>query len=214
MEQKDYWNKVSNTKEFSTPFQIEEFSKYVRKNETILDVGCGYGRTLNELYSNGYKNLIGLDFSRGMIERAGKINSNIDYRVMNNSKIDLPDNSVDNVILLAVLTCIADDKNQENLISEIHRVLKKDGIIYINDFLLNNDERNLKRYNEYKDKYNKYGVFELPEGAICRHHDKQWIKKLLNDFDEIIFKDIEYTTMNGNKSNGFYYIGKNTKATK
>lgn len=208
MEQKEYWNKVSETKQFSTPFQIEEFSKYVEKSDIILDVGCGYGRTLNELYSNGYKNLIGIDFSKGMIERAKNINSDIDFRVMNNSKIDLPDNSVDSVILLAVLTCIVEDKEQENLISEIHRVLKKDGVIYINDFLLNNDERNLNRYNEFKNKYNKYGVFELPEGAVCRHHDKEWIKKLLIDFNKIIFQEIEYTTMNGNKSNGFYYIGK------
>lgn len=208
MKQKDYWNKVSETKQFSTPFQIEEFSKYVNKADIILDVGCGYGRTLNELYSNGYKNLIGIDFSKGMIERAKNINSNIDFRVMNNSKIDLPDNSINSVILLAVLTCIVEDKEQENLISEIHRVLKKDGVIYINDFLLNNDERNLNRYSEFKNKYNKYGVFELPEGAVCRHHTIEWIKELLKDFNKIVFKEIEYTTMNGNKSNGFYYIGK------
>ena len=31
MEQKEYWNKVSETKQFSTPFQMEEFSKYVNK---------------------------------------------------------------------------------------------------------------------------------------------------------------------------------------
>lgn len=207
MEQKEYWNKVSETKQFSTPFQIDEFSKYVKKDDVILDVGCGYGRTLNELYTKGYKNLIGIDFSKGMIERAKKINSDIDFRVMNNSKIDLPDNSVDSVILLAVLTCIVEDKEQEYLVSEIYRVLKKGGAIYINDFLLNNDERNLNRYNEFKNKYNKYGVFELPEGAVCRHHDKEWIKELLKDFKKKIFKEIEYTTMNGNKSNGFYYIG-------
>ena len=207
MEQKEYWNKVSETKQFSTPFQIDEFSKYVKKDDVILDVGCGYGRTLNELYTKGYKNLIGIDFSKGMIERAKKINSDIDFRVMNNSKIDLPDNSVDSVILLAVLTCIVEDKEQEYLVSEIYRVLKKGGAIYINDFLLNNDERNLNRYNEFKNKYNKYGVFELPEGEVCRHHDKEWIKELLKDFKKKIFKEIEYTTMNGNKSNGFYYIG-------
>ena len=207
MEQKEYWNKVSETKQFSTPFQIDEFSKYVKKDDVILDVGCGYGRTLNELYTNGYKNLIGIDFSKGMIERAKNINSDIDFRVMNNSKIDLPDNSVDSVILLAVLTCIVEDKEQEYLVSEIYRVLKKGGAIYINDFLLNNDEKNLNKYNEFKNKYNKYGVFELPEGAVCRHHDKEWIKELLKDFKKKIFKEIEYTTMNGNKSNGFYYIG-------
>ena len=72
MEQKEYWNKVSETKQFSTPFQIDEFSKYVKKDDVVLDVGCGYGRTLNELYTKGYKNLIGIDFSKGMIERAKK----------------------------------------------------------------------------------------------------------------------------------------------
>ena len=208
MEQKEYWNKVSKTKQFSTPFQIEEFSKYVGKEEKILDVGCGYGRTLHELYENGYKNLIGMDFSEGMIKRGKELNPDIDFRVMKSSKIDMPDESVDSIILLAVLTCIIDDKEQEDLIKEIYRVLKKDGIIYINDFLLNNDERNLNRYNEFKDKYNKYGVFELPEGAVVRHHTKEWIKELMNKFNEIQFEDVIYTTMNGNKSNGFYYIGR------
>ena len=47
MEQKEYWNKVSKTKQFSTPFQIEEFSKYVKKDDSILDVGCGYGTYKN-----------------------------------------------------------------------------------------------------------------------------------------------------------------------
>ena len=69
MKQEEYWNRVSEKKEFTTPFQAENFSKYVKKDHLILDVGCGYGRTLDELYHNGYRNLIGIDFSKGMIER-------------------------------------------------------------------------------------------------------------------------------------------------
>ncbi len=68
MKQEEYWNSVSEKKEF-TPLQAEEFSKYVKTDSRILDVGCGYGRTLDELYRKGYHNLIGIDFSRGMIER-------------------------------------------------------------------------------------------------------------------------------------------------
>ncbi len=30
----------------------------------ILDVGCGYGRTLHELHENNYENLTGVDFSQ------------------------------------------------------------------------------------------------------------------------------------------------------
>ncbi len=47
---------------------------------------------------------------------------------------------VDAVILFAVFTCIVNDAEQEKLIVEIHRVLKSDGILYINDFLLNIDD--------------------------------------------------------------------------
>ena len=208
MEQKEYWNSVSNTKEFKTPFQIEEFSKYVDSNQTIVDVGCGYGRTLNELYNYGYKNLIGIDFSEGMIERAKKQFPYIDFRIKENSKIDMPDNSVDAVILFAVLTCIIKNEEQEELISEIYRILKPNGIIYINDFLLNDDDRNLKRYGEYENKYNQYGVFELPEGAVVRHHSKDRINELLKKFNLIKFEDLTFTTMNGNKSNGFYCLGR------
>lgn len=56
------------------------------------------------------------------------------------------------------------------------------------------------------DKYDNYGVFELSEGATSRHHKIDWIKQLTDSFEEIILERVTYTTMNGNKSNGFYYI--------
>ena len=53
-----------------------------------------------------------------------------------------------------------------------------------------------------------YGVFELPEGAVCRHHEEAWIKELLKDFTEQEYRHLTFTTMNGNQSKGFYFIGK------
>ncbi len=207
MKQEEYWSSVSEKKEFTTPFQAEEFSKYVKKDSCILDVGCGYGRTLDELYQNGYRNLIGIDFSSGMIERGKKQFPHLDLRVKEDAKIALPDASVDAVILFAVLTCIRTDQEQEQLVSEIKRVLKPQGILYVNDFLLNTDERNLSRYEKFKESYGIYGVFELPEGAVLRHHDEIWIKQLLKDFSEREYEHLLFTTMNGHKSNGFYFIG-------
>ena len=208
MDQKEYWNSVSNTKNFSTPFQIEEFSKYVDREKSILDIGCGYGRTLNELYNLEYKNLIGLDFSEGMIKRGKEQFPYLDLRLKNADTIDMPDNSVYCVILFAVLTCIIKENEQEQLIDEIHRVLKPGGILYINDYLLNIDERNISRYEKFQDKYSQYGIFEFPEGGVFRHHSKEWIIELLKDFETIKFEDLIFTTMNGHKSNAFYYFGK------
>lgn len=208
MEQKEYWNKVADKKEFTTPFHFEAFEKVTGKDALILDVGCGYGRILEQLHQHGYRNLAGIDFSENMIERGRKEYPYLDLRVKHKETIEFEDNSCDAVILFAVLTCIIDDDSQTELIKEIERVLKPDGIIYINDFLLNSDERNLKRYESFKDKYNKYGVFELPEGAIVRHHDTEWIKQLTAPFEKIKFEKVVFTTMNGNKSNGFYFLGR------
>jgi ubiquinone/menaquinone biosynthesis C-methylase UbiE len=209
MEQKLYWNNVALIKEFTTPFQMDIFKKYVHKDTKILDIGCGYGRTLNELYNNGYKNCIGVDFSEKMIERGKELYPHLSFEVI--EEINYSENTFDTVILLAVLTCIISNDEQITLLNKIKEILKPNGIIYINDFLLNNDERNKNRYKEYEIKYKNYGVFELEEGAILRHHDKIWVKKCLDIFNELEFKEIKYITMNGNKSNGYYYFGKNQK---
>lgn len=207
MGQKEYWNRVADKKEFTTPFQFNEFAKYVGDNALILDVGCGYGRTLNELYHRGYKNLIGIDYSYRMIDRGHKQYPFLDLRIQKDKKMGFEDNSVDAVVLFAVLTCITKDDEQQDLIQEIYRILKPNGYIYVKDFLLNLDERNVSRYDVYKEKY-QYGVFELEEGAVLRHHDLEYIKFLFSPFMKCNMEEVVYTTMNGNKSNGFKFIGR------
>ena len=207
MQQKDYWNSVADKKEFTTPFQLDIFSEYVPKDAKILDVGCGYGRTLSELHNHGYANLTGIDFSEKMIERGKFQFPYLDLHTTSGS-INYGDNSFDAIIIFAVLTCIISDEEQTSLLEEAYRVLKPNGIIYINDFLLNTDERNIARYNEYSNKYGKYGVFKLPEGAIVRHHDMAWVKTSTQHFEPLELEQVVYTTMNGNKSNGYFYFGR------
>lgn len=208
MRQEDYWNSVSEQKTFTTPFQAEEFERFVDKSASILDVGCGYGRTLQELHQLGYERLMGMDFSQGMIARGQRLYPHLDLRVKKNASIGLADGSIDAVILFAVLTCIQRDEEQRSLIREIRRVLKPGGILYVNDFLLNTDLRNQERYRKFEEKYGKYGVFELPEGAVLRHHSQEWIRELLKDFETLREKPLTFTTMNGHISRGFYYIGR------
>lgn len=205
--QEKYWDEVAEEKKFPTPFQLKEFEKYVSPEKSILDVGCGYGRTLSELYDQGFKNLTGVDFSQGMINRGLELNPQINLLKNDGDKLPFSDDKFDAVLLIAVLTCTANPQKQENIISEISRVLKKDGILYINDYLINDNQRNVERYQKYQEKYGTYGVFELPEGAVLRHHTPEYIFNLTKDYKELIFEKTIYNTMNGNKSNGFYYIG-------
>jgi len=67
--QEAYWDKVAEKKEFPVPFSIEMFQRYVSKEMNVLEVGCGYGRILNELHNSGFESLIGIDISQNMINR-------------------------------------------------------------------------------------------------------------------------------------------------
>lgn len=204
----EYWDGAAKKKEFPTPFKVEEFEKYLSHKMRILDVGCGYGRILNELYNRGFENLNGIDYSQGMINRGLKEHPYLNLIKTDGDKIPFQDNEFDAVILVAVLTSNIKNEEQESLISEISRVLKDGGILYLTDFLINQDKRNLERYQKYKDKYGIYGIFELPEGAVLRHHIEEHILKLTKNFKKIVFEKTVFDTMNGHKSNGFYYIGK------
>ena len=205
---KDYWNKVAEQKNFTHKLLIEEINNFINKDSVILDVGCGYGRTLNDFYKLNYHNLTGIDYSENMISRAKKLNPQITYKLMSDNLIPFNDNSFDCIILFAVLTCIIENNDQIKIINEIYRVLKPDGVIYISDYLLNTDERNIQRYKEYKNKYENYGTFEIENNGIVRHHKKEWIQNIISIFKTIKYNELIHTTMNGNKSNGFYFIGK------
>jgi ubiquinone/menaquinone biosynthesis C-methylase UbiE len=207
-EQETYWDSVSEEKEFTLPLQIGEFEKVVSREMAILDVGCGYGRTLEELHDAGFVNLCGVDYSQGMIDRGRRLHPYLDLRKNDGGTLQFEDGTFDAVILIAVLTCIARSEGQRGLIAEITRVLKDGGILTINDYLLNTDQRNIERYDKTRSKYGVYGIFELPEGAVVRHHTPEHIFNITAGFNRLVFETVVYTTMNGNKSNGFYYIGR------
>lgn len=211
MLQKEYWDKVASEKNFTTPFQVDLFQKYVDKNSIILDVGCGYGRVLSDLYGIGYKRIIGVDTSNEMVKRGKAQFPYLDLRYQESNIIDLKEDSVDAVILFGVLCCTPDDSQQEALISEISRVLKPNGVVYINDFLINKDLRNAMRYKRFEEKYNCYGVFELDDGCVLKHYDEKRIAELLSAFKLEKYEKVRFKTMNGAQSNGFYFIGFNNK---
>jgi len=203
LSQKDYWDKVAAEKNFTLrpDFQLLETS--VDKEAFIVDYGCGYGRTLEELYQSGYRNMLGLDFSGEMVARGHKSFPYLNLQIVENAHTNLPDCSVDMVLLFALLTCITEAEQQQEVMDEVKRILKPGGVVYVIDFLLNNDERNKKRYDAYADKYGVYGVFDLPEGATLRHHDENYVKQLMNNFSITHFEKTQNRTMNRHISNGF-----------
>ena len=173
-----------------------------------MDYGCGYGRTLAELSQAGFSNLVGIDFSEAMLERARAAVPH--PKLVRNDGHNLPfkDGSFDAVLLFAVLTCIPDGDQQLSLLAETERVLRPGGLLYLSDVLINDDARNLERYARDVEKYKCYGVFELPEGVVVRHHRKEWIAEITRSFQQLEYETFDVITMNGNASAAFQYLGR------
>lgn len=174
----------------------------------MLDYGCGYGRTLRELARAGFVNLVGVDFSEAMLARARLAVPQAALARNDGHSLPFQDDCFDAVLLFAVLTCIPDDDAQRLLLAEVKRVLRPAGLLYVSDLLVNNDQRNRERYSQYAEAYGCCGVFELPEGVVVRHHSKEWIKELTSPFQQLEYEPFTVTTMNGNASAAFQYLGR------
>jgi len=205
--QLEYWNTAGTQKPFAHPLNLRRVRQWISDEDRILDFGCGYGRTLGELFNEGYDNLIGLDFSPAMIATARTRFPEVQFEEVHSLTIPLPDESVDGVLLFSVLTCVPTDEGQRALVKELRRVLTRGGLLYISDLWLQTDERNLSRYARDEEKYGTYGVFDLPEGVTVRHHDPKWIERLTTEFEMVALEDIEVVTMNGNPAKAFQWFG-------
>ena len=206
--EKAYWDSVAGKKEFSIPFDMALFKSRSGPDDAVLDFGCGYGRVLSQLADAGFRDLRGCDFSEKMTALAAKELPGADIRTNHDVEIPWPDSSCDRVLLVAVLTCRPGDDAQRKLAGEILRVLRPGGLLFAADFLLNTDARNLERYEKFKDRHGNYGVFELPGGAVLRHHSEEWIGELFRDFKTEVFRREVFKTMNGHLSNGFWLVAK------
>ena len=206
--QSSYWDRVTHEKRFSHPLNLDCLQRYSKQQARILDYGCGYGRTLNELSRAGYENLLGVDFSQAMLARAATTAPHSMFVRNDGRGLPFNDDCFDAVLLFAVLTCIPEGDQQLCLLAEIERVLRPGGLLYLSDVLINDDARNLERYARDAEKYKCYGVFELPEGVVVRHHRKEWIAEITSSFQQLEYEPFKVITMNGNASAAFQYLGR------
>ncbi|HMC84099.1 MAG TPA: class I SAM-dependent methyltransferase [Chitinophagaceae bacterium] len=205
--QQEYWDSVAATKTFTHPLDAELVNNYFKKNFRILDYGSGYGRLTNEFYTEGFVNITGVDTSSALIKRGTGL-----FPGLNFLHIDEPpalksfDNNYDAVVLFAVLTCIPSNAGQKDLINILSNRLKKGGFLYISDYYLQKDRLEVGEYGYFNNDLTNYGVFSLPEGAMFRHHTKQWIKELLKDLEIVSEKIIPVKTMNGHPAEAFQIL--------
>lgn len=206
--QVDYWNREGPSKTFSHPIDWPLFESAVDRDALVVDYGCGYGRSLGDLVDRGYANVSGLDVSEAMVLEARSRFPGIEVRVAPPLEVPFPDGSVGAFLLIAVLTCIVTDEGQRALVDGLRRALAPGGVVFVSDMPLQQDERNVARYERDAGRFGTYGVFELSEGVVVRHHDEAWLDELFGDFVIESRRTVQVKTMNGNPASVVQFLAR------
>lgn len=241
----DFYNSINNQRFYS--YSIDNvglwesekimFEKYSSKNNKILDLGCGAGRTTINLYRNGYKDIIGLDYSEKLIECAKEYcnNNKLDVKFIYGDATDLSDfeNNTFDTILFSYngLTSIPKQENRDKVLQEVKRVLKDDGIFIFTAHDRDNpkyksiwDEEKNKWDNGLQDK-NLYEFgdrfLKLEDGIAFGHYSsvdeiKEFIRKngftlIENKLRSEICNEPERITNWSKEDTMFYIIQKSSK---
>ena len=161
---------------------------------------------MHELEQSGFTDLTGIDFSEPLIERGKASHPELNLVAYPGGVLPFDGDAFDAAIMLGVFTCMTETKMQAETLLELKRVIKPGGLLYVNDFLLNRDKRNLDRYMVGQEKHGIYGIFDVEDGGVLRHHDRNHMEALFFDFETVVFEEVIYDTMHGHQSQGFYAL--------
>jgi len=206
--QSEYWDRVAWDKTCTLPLPLPVLRPLLPQDARILDYGCGYGRLSGQLWESGYHRLIGVDVSAEMVRRGKQMFPHLDLRHLPGLPLPFPEGGFDLVLLAGVLTAIPEDAAQQAVMAEALRVLAPGGLLCLVDFPLQTDERNRLRYEAARGKDRPYGVFELPDGAVLRHHAQEWIAALTAPFEALHLSTFQAPTMNGHSAEAFCRLGR------
>jgi cyclopropane fatty-acyl-phospholipid synthase-like methyltransferase len=108
-------NYAANRNQFESIKYLEQFSKLIEKGRTVLDVGCGAGKPVDEyLIKKGFA-VNGIDISERMIELAKKNIPQGFYEVKDMSKLKEGEYCVDGIVSFYAIFHTPREKHHELL---------------------------------------------------------------------------------------------------
>ena len=177
-----------------------EFACDYVKDKKILDIACGVGYGSKMFLEHNAKSVIGCDLSNESLDYAKEHFSgkNIEFYKKDIRSLDFPDETFDCIVSFETLEHV---KEQEIVLRELNRVLKKGGMLIIstpNKDVRSSDEENTNAFhekelsvNEFKDLIStNFPKFELYSQRLTQNISS--LKKLMR---KLILKGIKYDSM-------------------
>jgi len=139
---------------------VEYFMRYVPREARILDAGAGTGLVGTLLAKQGYKNIVAMDLSQGMLDEAKEKNAYREFHQMvMGETLDYATDSFDAVISVGVLTV---GHAPASSFDELIRITKPGGYII---FSLRPDVYRDSGFKEKQDSLEAEGNWKLAEAS-------------------------------------------------
>lgn len=176
---------------------------------SVLEVGSGRGRfalSIGKMFPNA--KIIGIDISKEMVDFSNKLVKennlkNVEFKLGNANKLDFLPNLFDITICLQVLMHIP---NQINVINELIKVTKPNGIIILNQINSNHSWR--IKLRGWRNRI-KVPLIEFISTKMLRK-TKLMFRLKEHEFRDLISDDsleiLQYTTLGIEKANPVYFI--------
>ncbi len=180
---------------------------FAKKEEKVLDLGCGNGRFSQYLEGCDYT---GVDFSSGMVSEAKKRFPEKKFIVASALSLPFKDNFFDKIYSIAVIHQIPSTDYRKEALREAKRVLKKNGRIFITVW----DLKKERRFFCLKQMMRNFFWGPMGSKDIILKRDRYYYlfskKELKKIFEDVGFEVEEDGTIEEKKHNNFYLIAKKT----
>lgn len=189
--QREKWDIVAQDINFNLEINEPEFVNIVPTETSILDYGCGYGRTYKKLKTKGFNNIVGVDSSSKMVHRSKQENPNFPISLNRDIETNFSNGHFGAIILCAVLTCAPEQQIKIKIISEISRLLHKGGILHVTEFCSKEGK-----------------TFDSKFGVKMNHQNPNVFREMIGEFfNELKFEVIQVKTMSNQKAQAISYFG-------
>ena len=194
----EYWKEHVN-KELESDMWIDEYKEYFNNKGKCLDLGCGIGQYSKILMEYGY-NVTSADISEIALKKVNEFNDNI-MKIDMREKLSFPDNEFE-LVFANLSIHYFNDKDTKNLILEIKRVLKTDGLFI-------GSVNGIEGYQEIKSTAKEIEKhYWLNKGKYIRLFNEDDLKKYLSPFIITMIEKRETIRFNHKKNYWIFIVRK------
>lgn len=177
--------------------ELEYIIEDIKDNEyrSVLDVGCGNGRFLEESEKLWYipDQYLGVDNSEGMILEAMKLHPESHFEVIWMRDIKQIETTYDAIVFLASFHHLESQVERIQVLKDIKKLLHPNSRIYMTNW-------NLREQTRYEKSHRGDGDFDIKIGEFSRYYHGFTLVELEELFKETDYRIIENRIFEGGRN--------------